>query len=108
MHRCSIIKAYLLPCTLKYYKITKCYKDDTYTNDKIYSVINHFINVVSVANMDLILDKQKERKNVRDTLLSIGVKYRLRNVIRVFNVDSGTKPCFVYKLIITFSNYFLI
>lgn len=65
MHRCSIIKAYLLLCTLKYYKIIKCYKDDTYTNDKIYSVINHFINVVSVANMDLILDKKKAKKRKR-------------------------------------------
>lgn len=92
MHRYSIIKAYLLLCILKYYKIAKCYEDDTYANDKVYSVINHFINVINVTNMDLILDKIKLKKCKK----SIALKYRLRDVICVFNVDSGTKPCFVY------------
>ena len=52
------------------------------------------MNVVSVANMDLISDETKQKN--ANTSLSIGVKYRLWDVICVFNVDSGTKPCFAY------------
>lgn len=49
-----------------------------------------------VTNMDLIPDKRKLKIRKRKHVVVINVKYILRGVICVFNVDSGTKPCFVY------------